>query len=86
MCRALKKTESDLKKQDAVAKARQKSSEIEMSIGEKPKISTLKFSIFRDKADCVLLGLTGPNSGPRGTRVYDLKPFYRGAKITVIGQ
>jgi len=46
MCRALKKAESDLK-QDAVAKARQKSSEIEMSIGRKPKISTLKFSIFR---------------------------------------
>jgi len=29
----------------------------------------------------VLLGLTRPNSrSPRGTRVYDLKPFYRGAK------
>jgi len=32
----------------------------------------------------VLLGLTETNSESRGTRVYDLKPFYRGAKITVI--
>jgi hypothetical protein len=33
----------------------------------------------------VLLGLTRPNSrSPQGT-IYDLKPFYRGAKITVIG-
>jgi len=32
----------------------------------------------------VLLGLTRPNSRSPRTRVYDLKPFYRGAKITVI--
>ena len=34
----------------------------------------------------VLLGLTRSHArSPHGTRVYDLKPFYRGAKITVIG-
>lgn len=34
----------------------------------------------------VLLGLTRTYArSPLGTRVYDFKPFYRGAKITVIG-
>lgn len=34
----------------------------------------------------VLLGLTRSHArSPHGTRVYDLKPFYRGAKVTVIG-
>ncbi len=34
----------------------------------------------------VLLGLTRTHArSPYGQRVYDLKPFYRGAKITVIG-
>lgn len=40
----------------------------------------------------VLLGLTrsrargeSRTSGERGRRVYDFKPFYRGAKVTVIG-
>lgn len=34
----------------------------------------------------VLLGLTRTNArSPKGSRVYDLKPFYRGAKVTVIG-
>ena len=34
----------------------------------------------------VLLGLTRTHArSPHGTRVYDFKPFYRGAKITVIG-
>ncbi len=34
----------------------------------------------------VLLGLTRTQArSPHGTRVYDLKPFYRGAKITVVG-
>jgi putative transposase len=34
----------------------------------------------------VLLGLTRSLArSPYGTRVYDLKPFYRGAKVTVIG-
>jgi len=33
-----------------------------------------------------LLGLTRPNArSPYGSRVYDFKPFYRKAKITVIG-
>ncbi len=41
--------------------------------------------VFLDEMG-VLLGLTRPNSrSSHGTRVYDLKPFYRGAKITVIG-
>ena len=34
----------------------------------------------------VLLGLTRTHARSRyGSRVYDLKPFYRGAKVTVIG-
>lgn len=34
----------------------------------------------------VLLGLTRTHARSlKGTRVYDLKPFYRGAKVTVIG-
>jgi putative transposase len=34
----------------------------------------------------VLLGLTRTQArSPHGTRVYDLKPFYRGAKIPVVG-
>lgn len=34
----------------------------------------------------VLLGLTHTHArSPFGQRVYDLKPFYRGAKVTVIG-
>jgi transposase len=34
----------------------------------------------------VLLGLTRTHArSPHGTRVYDLKPFYRGAKVTVVG-
>lgn len=41
--------------------------------------------VFLDEMG-ILLGLTRTHArSPRGTRVYDLKPFYRGAKITVIG-
>lgn len=41
--------------------------------------------VFLDEMG-VLLGLTRTHArSQRGTRVYDLKPFYRGAKITVIG-
>ena len=41
--------------------------------------------VFLDEMG-VLLGLTRTKArSPHGTRAYDLKPFYRGAKITVIG-
>jgi transposase len=41
--------------------------------------------VFLDEMG-VLLGLTRTHArSPQGTRVYDLKPFYRGAKVTVIG-
>jgi transposase len=41
--------------------------------------------VFLDEMG-VLLGLTRSKArSPHGSRVYDLKPFYRGAKITVIG-
>lgn len=34
----------------------------------------------------VLLGLTRTHTrSPKGRRVYDLTPFYRGEKVTVIG-
>jgi transposase len=41
--------------------------------------------VFLDEMG-VLLGLTRTHArSPQGTRVYDLKPFYRGARVTVIG-
>ena len=41
--------------------------------------------VFLDETG-VLLGLTRTHArSPRGSRAYDLKPFYRGAKVTVIG-
>ncbi len=41
--------------------------------------------VFLDETG-VLLGLTRTRArSPHGSRVYDLKPFYRGAKVTVIG-
>ena len=41
--------------------------------------------VFLDETG-VLLGLTRTQArSPRGSRVYDLKPFYRGAKVRVIG-
>jgi len=41
--------------------------------------------IFLDEMG-VLLGLTRtPARSTSGSRVYDLKPFYRGAKVTVVG-
>ena len=41
--------------------------------------------IFLDEMG-VLLGLTRTQARSKcGSRVYDLKPFYRGAKITVVG-
>jgi putative transposase len=41
--------------------------------------------VFLDEMG-VLLGLTRtPARSLYGQRVYDLKPFYRGAKVTVIG-
>jgi hypothetical protein len=41
--------------------------------------------VFLDEMG-VLLGLTRTHARSHyGQRVYDLKPFYRGAKITVIG-
>ncbi len=41
--------------------------------------------VFLDETG-VMLGLTRTHArSPRGRRVYDLKPFYRGARVTVIG-
>lgn len=41
--------------------------------------------VFLDETG-VLLGLARTHArSPSGTRVYELKPFYRGAKVTVIG-
>jgi hypothetical protein len=52
---------------------------------EKAKNIDPKNLVFLDEMG-VLLGLTRPKSrSHHGTRVYDLKPFDRGAKITVIG-
>lgn len=41
--------------------------------------------VFLDETG-VMLGLTRTYArSPRGSRVYDLKPFYRGSRVTVIG-
>ena len=41
--------------------------------------------VFLDEMG-VILGLTRTHGrGQVGLRVYDLKPFYRGAKVTVVG-
>ena len=41
--------------------------------------------VFLDETG-VLLGLTRTHArSSRGSRVYDLKPFYRGARVTVVG-
>ena len=41
--------------------------------------------VFLDETG-VLLGLTRSHARSlQGTRVYDLKPFYRGSKVTAIG-
>jgi len=41
--------------------------------------------VFLDEMG-VLLGLTRTHArSPQGSRVYELKPFYRGAKVSVIG-
>ncbi|MEG4070994.1 transposase [Microcoleus sp. Pol11C2] len=46
---------------------------------------TLKTAFFLEEMG-VLRGLTRTHARSRyGSRVYDLKPFYRGAKVTVIG-
>ncbi|RQH25913.1 transposase [Okeania hirsuta] len=42
-------------------------------------------SVFIDETG-VMLGLTRTHAGSnKGTRVYEMKPFYRGQKVTVIG-
>ncbi|NEP87085.1 MAG: hypothetical protein F6K18_09710 [Okeania sp. SIO2C2] len=41
--------------------------------------------VFIDETG-VILGLTRTHAGSnKGTRVYEMKPFYRGQKVTVIG-
>jgi hypothetical protein len=52
---------------------------------EKVKIIDPNNIVFLEEMG-VLLGLTRTQARSRcGSRVYDLKPFYRGAKITVFG-
>jgi len=56
-----------------------------VSIGSKFKTFIQKTSVFLDETG-VELGLTRTYArSPQGSRVYALKPFYRGAKVTVIG-
>ncbi len=41
--------------------------------------------VFLDEAG-LLLGLMRPKArSEKGSRVYDVKPFYRGKKVTIIG-
>lgn len=56
-----------------------------MSTGKRSKQLRRKTSVFLDETG-IELGLTRTHArSPQGSRVYDLKPFYRGAKVTVVG-
>ena len=86
MCRALQKQKLTLKK---TLRSRQAKTEriqtLRMEYWQQLKQIEPENLVFLDEMG-VLLGLTRTQArSPYGTRVYDFKPFYRGAKITVIG-
>lgn len=41
--------------------------------------------VFLDETGILLGLMRHPTRSEKGSRVYDLKPFYRGKKVTVIG-
>jgi transposase len=85
MCRALQTTIDTKKKALRSVKAQQKESKnSEVTTGSKSGYRARKLGVLDEMG--VLLGLTRTHARSfRGIRVYDLKPFYRGAKVTVIG-
>ena len=82
-----KKTKSDTKKK--TIRSSQCSTErvqnLRCEYWEKVKNINPENLVFLDEMG-VILGLTRTHGRSQaGWRVYDLKPFYRGAKVTVIG-
>ncbi|PSB26237.1 IS630 family transposase [Chlorogloea sp. CCALA 695] len=87
MCRALQKQQLTRKKRRYAALKQQRSrvQKLRGEYWERVKDIEPYSLVFLDETG-VLLGLTRTHArSPRGMRVYDLKPFYRGARITVIG-
>ncbi|MEB3181654.1 MAG: IS630 family transposase [Nostocaceae cyanobacterium] len=86
MCRALNRQNLTIKKTLRSSQAAtERVQRLRCEYWEKVKEVDPENLVFLDEMG-VLLGLTRTNArSPQGTRVYDLKPFYRGAKITVIG-
>jgi len=85
MCRSLQKLGLNQKKNIVSSQAAtQESKTSEQNTGKSQKYRARKFSISRRGRS--FTGLTRTHARSQmGTRVYALKPFYRGAKVTVIG-
>ncbi len=86
MCRALQ-TEQLTRKKDvsSTQAATERVQKLRSEYWEQVKHIESSNLILLDETG-VVLGLTRTHArSPRGSRVYDLKPFYRGAKVTVIG-
>jgi len=87
MCRALQKARLTLKKKTlrSTQAATERVQKLRVEYWDVVKDIAPENLIFLDEMG-VLLGLTRTQARSlEGTRVYDLKPFYRGAKVTVIG-
>ncbi|WP_445305061.1 IS630 family transposase [Microcoleus sp. Pol12B4] len=81
------KTKADTKKKTLRSSqaAKERVQKLRCEYGEQVKDIEPENLVFLDEMG-VLLGLTRTHArSPYGQRVYDLKPFYRGAKVTVIG-
>ncbi|MHC5780043.1 IS630 family transposase, partial [Nostoc sp.] len=86
MCRALQKQKLTVKKTLRSSQAKtERVQNLRIEYWQKVKEIEPENLVFIDEMG-VLLGLTRSHArSPHGTRVYDFKPFYRGAKVTVIG-
>ena len=87
MCRALQKQELTQKKKtlrSSQAKT-ERVQKLRMEYRQQVKEIEPENLVFIDEMG-ILLGLTRTHArSPHRTRVYDFQPFYRGAKVTVIG-
>jgi putative transposase len=86
MCCALQKQQLTRKKTLRSSQAKtERVQKLRIEYGEKVKHIDPLDLIFLDEMG-VLLGLTRTHArSNRGSRVYDFKPYYRGAKVSVIG-
>jgi hypothetical protein len=88
MCRYLQKLELNRKKKHGtVAKLRQKESKNrEWTIGIKSRISSHKTSVFLEETGIFFSLIMAHSRSPYGTRVAEIKPFYRGQKSQLLAQ